>query len=68
VLAAVIGLAHDLGLEPTAEGIETSAQLRLVHDLGCTRYQGFLFGHPAPLDHDETVAPTSETSTQTNSA
>ena len=53
VLAAVIGLAHDLGLEPTAEGIETDEQLALVHDLGCTRYQGFLFGRPGPLEsHD----------------
>ena len=56
VLAAVIGLAHDLGLEPTAEGIETSEQLDLVHDLGCTRYQGFLFGRPAPL-HDDGALP-----------
>ncbi|MGI9615499.1 MAG: putative bifunctional diguanylate cyclase/phosphodiesterase [Acidimicrobiales bacterium] len=56
VLAAVIGLAHDLGLEPTAEGIETSEQLDLVHDLGCTRYQGFLFGRPAPF-HDDGAIP-----------
>jgi diguanylate cyclase (GGDEF)-like protein len=56
VLAAVIGLAHDLGLEPTAEGIETSEQLDLVHDLGCIRYQGFLFGRPAPLRrYDPTI-------------
>ena len=55
VLAAVIGLAHDLGLEPTAEGIETSEQLDLVHDLGCTRYQGFLFGRPAPLRYDGVI-------------
>lgn len=57
VLAAVIGLAHDLGLEPTAEGIETGEQLNLVHDLGCTRFQGFLFGRPAPLPNHGVAAP-----------
>ncbi len=49
VLAAVLQLAQDLGLEPTAEGIETEEQLALVHDLGCNRYQGYLFGRPRPL-------------------
>ena len=57
VLAAVIGLAHNLGLEPTAEGIETEEQLELVHDLGCNRYQGYLFGMAQPLEQWAQLTP-----------
>jgi diguanylate cyclase (GGDEF)-like protein len=40
-------LGETLGLQVVAEGIETSEQLRLVHELGCELGQGFLLGRPA---------------------
>lgn len=50
-MTATIGLARSLGLRVIAEGIETSAQQRLLASLGCTFGQGFLYF--APLEPDE---------------
>ncbi|WP_156970652.1 EAL domain-containing protein [Andreprevotia chitinilytica] len=46
ISAAVIGLAHALGLRALAEGVETESQLRLLSMLGCDEFQGFCFSHP----------------------
>ena len=46
IIAAVSALAHGLGMEVTAEGIEEADQLAAVIDLGCDRGQGFLFARP----------------------
>jgi EAL domain-containing protein (putative c-di-GMP-specific phosphodiesterase class I) len=51
IVQAVIALAHALGIEVVAEGIETPEQLRLLRTLGCDRGQGFLFARPlVPAD------------------
>ncbi len=44
-----IRLAHDLGLSALAEGIEDPADLDLLHRLGCDAVQGWLTGHPLPV-------------------
>ena len=46
VLAAVVGLARDLNLHLVAEGLESSAQVELLRQMGCDRGQGFHFGRP----------------------
>jgi diguanylate cyclase (GGDEF)-like protein len=48
IVAAVINLAHTLGLCAVAEGVETSAQLRALQQLGCEAAQGFYLGRPGP--------------------
>jgi EAL domain-containing protein (putative c-di-GMP-specific phosphodiesterase class I) len=48
ILCAVVRLAHDLGLEVVAEGVETPQELEVVRRLGCDVVQGYLLGHPAP--------------------
>jgi EAL domain-containing protein (putative c-di-GMP-specific phosphodiesterase class I) len=48
ILRHTIGLCHDLGVEVTAEGLETEARQRLVCELGCDLGQGYLFARPAP--------------------
>ncbi len=50
VLAALIQLAHGLGLTVVCEGVETAEQHVLVRDLGCDRCQGFHFApaHAGP--------------------
>src|SRR5262249_31287501 len=48
IAAAIISLAHALGLETIAEGIETPEQLALLARLGCDVAQGFLFARPRP--------------------
>jgi EAL domain-containing protein (putative c-di-GMP-specific phosphodiesterase class I) len=46
IVEAVIGLAHSLGLEVVAEGVETVAQLEALSRRGCHLIQGFLFARP----------------------
>ncbi|MFO7856721.1 MAG: GGDEF domain-containing phosphodiesterase [Paracoccaceae bacterium] len=46
VTAAILDLAHRLGMEVTAEGVETDREARILSDLGCDALQGFRFGQP----------------------
>jgi diguanylate cyclase (GGDEF)-like protein len=48
VLKAILQMAKYLEKEVIAEGIETTAQLELLTDLGCGFGQGFLFSQPVP--------------------
>ena len=43
IVQAITSLAHTLGMDVTAEGIETAEQLATVRAVGCDRGQGFLF-------------------------
>ncbi len=51
IIAAILALAHSLGLEVIAEGIETEAQREALVEMGCVYGQGYLFGHPQPALH-----------------
>lgn len=51
IIRAIIDLAHNLGLEVVAEGVETEAHHDLIVAAGCFVMQGYLFGKPAPLSH-----------------
>jgi diguanylate cyclase (GGDEF)-like protein/PAS domain S-box-containing protein len=46
IVTAVASMAHSLGLEVVAEGIETSEQLLMLQQLGCAYGQGFHFARP----------------------
>lgn len=46
IAKAVIALGHGLGLQVLAEGVETTAQLKLLKEMGCNTAQGYLFGQP----------------------
>ena len=55
ILRAIVDLAHALGLDTIAEGVETDDQLSQLRGLGCDRAQGFLFGSPVPVDEAEAL-------------
>ena len=53
VVTAIIALARSLGLRVIAEGVENLRQMEVLHRLGCTIMQGFLFSRPLPPDDIE---------------
>jgi len=48
IVRAILCMAAELGLDVTAEGVETEAQWDFLAAQGCNRAQGFLLGHPHP--------------------
>jgi diguanylate cyclase (GGDEF)-like protein len=50
IVLAIAGLAKNLGMITTAEGVETRQQLQQVKALGCSEMQGFLFSPPRRLE------------------
>ena len=56
IVQAIIGMARQLNLGVIAEGVETAEELELLARLGCTRFQGYLFGRPEPIETYRNVA------------
>jgi diguanylate cyclase (GGDEF)-like protein len=48
IVTAVIALGTTLGVSITAEGVETSEQLAVLRNAGCTEVQGYFFSRPIP--------------------
>ncbi len=46
IVKAIVNLAHSLGLDVIAEGIETKTQLEMLRCLGCEYGQGYFFAYP----------------------
>jgi len=59
LVLTIITMAHSLGLEVIAEGVETREQFEFLRDHGCDHYQGYLFGRPVPLYEFEALLPES---------
>lgn len=50
IISAIVSLAEALGMETTAEGVETMDELDLVRMLGCSHVQGFIYAKPMSRD------------------
>jgi EAL domain-containing protein (putative c-di-GMP-specific phosphodiesterase class I) len=48
LVSGVVGLAHGLHVEVTAEGVEDERQAEILRELGCRRAQGFLYSGAVP--------------------
>jgi diguanylate cyclase (GGDEF)-like protein/PAS domain S-box-containing protein len=46
IVRATLGLAHELGIEAIAEGVETQAAVEMLKGWGCREAQGYYFSKP----------------------
>ena len=50
IVTAVVTLGHAMGLQVTAEGVETTDQETFLRSAGCNVLQGFLFSEAVPAN------------------
>jgi EAL domain-containing protein (putative c-di-GMP-specific phosphodiesterase class I) len=49
LVGAILHMAHDLGIDVVAEGVETAKHAEILGEMGCGYYQGFHFHRPEPV-------------------
>ena len=62
IVGTIMALAHTLGMDAIAEGIETAQQLARLQQLGCEQGQGYFFARP--LDREAATAAIAQTARQ----
>ena len=55
ILRNMIHMMAELGLVPLTEGVETEEQCRMLEQMGCTLFQGYLFARPMPAEQFEAL-------------
>ena len=53
IVENMICLAHDLGMNVVAEGIERENQVESLRKVGCDMIQGYVYSKPLPVDEFE---------------
>ena len=53
IVTSTIALAHELGINTMAEGVETQAQVEYLMKQNCDNIQGYYFCKPLPADQAE---------------
>jgi EAL domain-containing protein (putative c-di-GMP-specific phosphodiesterase class I) len=48
IVSSIVNLAHHLGMQVVAEGVETVVQRDFLHSIGCDMIQGFFYSEPLP--------------------
>lgn len=57
IVKAIVAMASSLGLNVTAEGVESQQQADFLRDIGCQTLQGYLFGRPMAVpDMDDLLS------------
>lgn len=60
IISSIVSLGQSLHYTVVAEYVEQEAQRQLLHELGCDRYQGYLYSKALPLE--QLIPPASRTS------
>ncbi len=55
IVQTIIAMAKSLKLDVIAEGVETEEQRQLLMSMGCSNYQGYLFGRAVPIEQFEAL-------------
>lgn len=55
IVSTIIALANNLGMQTTAEGVETEQQFVKLTQQGCDFVQGYWIGRPVPADEFEVI-------------
>ena len=50
ILTELMRMAYSLGMDTVCEGVEKEAQVQFLHEIGCSKIQGYYFSKPIPLD------------------
>lgn len=50
IVESIVKLGKELDVDVIAEYVETQEQVEMLKELGCKRYQGYLFSKPVPLE------------------
>ena len=51
MVATIVTIAHNLGMDVVAEGVETNNQLSFLSGLRCEQLQGYLYSKPLATEH-----------------
>lgn len=51
IATTIIQLAHSLGMEVIAEGVEKDRQVEILKSANCQKAQGYLFSKPVPIEN-----------------
>lgn len=57
IVRTIIAMAHSLGLNVIAEGVDTKEKQQRLLTEGCMHFQGYLFGKPVPIEEFFAVLP-----------
>ena len=69
IVGAVVALATGIGVQTTAEGVETKEQAEALRMIGVATMQGYYFSKPKPIrDHDAAAIFNSNEATNANAA
>ncbi|HHZ08144.1 MAG TPA: ammonium transporter [Rhizobiales bacterium] len=57
IVASIVGLGNGLRMRVVAEGVEALEQAAMLCQIGCHELQGFLLGHPTPVERLDKLSP-----------